>query len=74
MVGSGLIDDHVAVPDFRHLIPCLAKSAGGSPEAWETAVWCCHSTTSVACSDFIDYLHNLEENFWVAMEVEGSID
>lgn len=57
-------EDMLAVPDYRYLIPALAKSAGGTSEAWETASWTVHSTTSLVCSDFLDYLHGVEENFW----------
>lgn len=58
----------LATPDFRHLIPALAKSAGGTPEAWENAVWTAHSTAPLVCWDFIDYLHTVEELFWNSME------
>lgn len=57
-------EDRLAQPDFKHIIPALARSAGGTPDAWETACWTCLSSTSLACGDFTDYLHNVEENFW----------
>ena len=63
---AGTMDDRLAEPEFRYIIPALAKSAGGSPEAWETACWTALSSTSLLCSDFTDYLHVLEENFWNA--------
>ena len=64
---AGQMEDRLAEPEYRYLIPALAKSAGGTPQAWETASWATLSSTSLLCSDFTDYLHNLEANFWDAL-------